>query len=587
MYLGFNRLEHAMACLLVCAVVAAPAGAVDRNVPSDFPTIQAAIDAAGNGDIVVIEAGTYTDNFTLKSNITIQGEETARTFVRSTSPAAIMTLSGFENVTIRNLTFSEGDSGIEISGGNNINILNNVFTLENTATAINVSDNSNVGIFHNTFHNNDVAIERAADTTAVKHNIFSANNTSVSDDGSDADNISFNCFSTGNQQIGSGPVGDPLFAAVDDLDFHLRTGSPCIDAGDPAETDAFDNTRADIGAYGGGSADVVSFPVGQPNATVDESATPGLFDVTLSWSKNRSYLTTGYRIYYDSDRSGPPYDGDDAQDSGNLPIPSPVSAGDVDTYTLFNLLSTPAVPDAPELEEPAPSNRTLDLRWSAVPGATGYRIEYGIAAVDEDDVEVGNITAYKLGNLENGETYRVRVSALVQTRYFLALTVLGTTTGDPNDTESVRSVERAIAVGPEQASLPSNERTGLPETVEPFPLLPDQGDPSCFIATAAYGHFSHPWVQLLRDFRDRYLLTHVPGRAFVRWYYRHSPAAAAFIAQHETLRMLARWALLPAIGLAWLGLHAAAAALALTLLIMLAILFIFLKRTLPRAQRPG
>jgi hypothetical protein len=176
---------------------------------------------------------------------------------------------------------------------------------------------------------------------------------------------------------------------------------------------------------------------------------------------------------------------------------------------------------------------------------------------------------------------------LQQARYFFALTVLGTTTGDPDATESARSPERSIAVGPSQAGAPSNELTGIPEPVEPYPLLPDQGGPNCFIATAAYGHFSHPRVQLLRDFRDRYLLTNAPGRAFVRWYYRHSPAAAAYIARHETLRTLARRALLPAVALAWLGLHAPAATLAMTLLITIAIPVIFLKRNFQRTHRPG
>jgi hypothetical protein len=593
---GSTRLERATAfLLLVSAFSAAPAGAAELHVPDDFPTIQAAIDAAiEDQDTVVIAPDTYTDNFTLKSNIKVRGAETARTILRSTSSAPIMVVNGLEDVDISNLTFSEGDIGIEITGGDDINIFNNVFSLETTSTAIKVTDNSNVGIRYNTFHDNDVAIERATDSTLVKNNIFSSNTTSVDDAGDDADNISFNCFSTGSEKIGSGPVGDPLFVNISALDFHLRQNSPCKDAGDPAEDkDIFDPTSdGDAGAYGGGRADIVAFPVGRPNATVAESATnPGRFDVTLTWSRNLSYLTTSltdaYRIYYDSDESGEPYDGADAQDSGGSPKISPFEVGNVGTVTLFNLLATPAVPDAPVLQAPSPSNRTLDLRWSAVPGATGYRIEYGIAAVDENEIDVGNVTAYELGGLVNEQVYSVQVSALQQTRYFFALTVLGTTTGDPDDTESKHSPERSIAVGPAQVGTASNIQTGQPQPIEPYPLLPDQGEAGCFIATAAYGHFSHPQVQLLRDFRDRYLLTNVPGSAFVRWYYRHSPAAAAYIAQHETLRMLVRWSLLPAVGLAWLGLHAPAAILALTLLTMIAIFFIFLRRNFQRVQRPG
>ena len=43
---------------------------------------------------------------------------------------------------------------------------------------------------------------------------------------------------------------------------------------------------------------------------------------------------------------------------------------------------------------------------------------------------------------------------------------------------------------------------------------------SCFIATAAFGSRQERNVRVLREFRDRRLLTSKTGRAFVRWYYR-------------------------------------------------------------------
>ena len=73
------------------------------------------------------------------------------------------------------------------------------------------------------------------------------------------------------------------------------------------------------------------------------------------------------------------------------------------------------------------------------------------------------------------------------------------------------------------------------------------GGGGCFIATAAYGSYLHPKVRLLRDFRDRWLMTNSLGRMLVRAYYHMSPPAAAVIARHEWLRRLCRAMLEPVI----------------------------------------
>ncbi len=81
------------------------------------------------------------------------------------------------------------------------------------------------------------------------------------------------------------------------------------------------------------------------------------------------------------------------------------------------------------------------------------------------------------------------------------------------------------------------------------------GGSGCFIATAAFGSKFEKHVQLLRRFRDIYLMPHNIGRAFVRAYYRYSPPMADFIAGHHTLRLLVRWSLVPLIGVSWMLLH--------------------------------
>lgn len=67
----------------------------------------------------------------------------------------------------------------------------------------------------------------------------------------------------------------------------------------------------------------------------------------------------------------------------------------------------------------------------------------------------------------------------------------------------------------------------------------------CFIATAAWGSWMDPHVASLRRFRDTVLMPHAPGRAFVAFYYRHSPPLAQLISRHAPLRAATRAALAP------------------------------------------
>ncbi len=89
---------------------------------------------------------------------------------------------------------------------------------------------------------------------------------------------------------------------------------------------------------------------------------------------------------------------------------------------------------------------------------------------------------------------------------------------------------------------------------------------TCFIATAAYGTDLDPRLDTLRAFRDRILLKHSPGRAFVNWYYSWSPRAARWLWRKPAARAVVRAALVPVLGLAHVALWASAhhAALAAT-----------------------
>jgi hypothetical protein len=80
------------------------------------------------------------------------------------------------------------------------------------------------------------------------------------------------------------------------------------------------------------------------------------------------------------------------------------------------------------------------------------------------------------------------------------------------------------------------------------------GGGGCFIATAAYGSMVEPHVEILRHFRDRFLLHNSMGKGFVRLYNTYSPPIADFIAEHDNLRTVVRIGLLPVVSISWIAL---------------------------------
>lgn len=98
------------------------------------------------------------------------------------------------------------------------------------------------------------------------------------------------------------------------------------------------------------------------------------------------------------------------------------------------------------------------------------------------------------------------------------------------------------------------------------------GGGGCFIATAAYGSGMASQVTLLKNFRDRFLLTNGPGTKFVKLYYQYSPPIAQYIARHDFVRAVVRILLYPLIAFSYMMLHTGLTArLALLTLFLLAV----------------
>jgi hypothetical protein len=98
----------------------------------------------------------------------------------------------------------------------------------------------------------------------------------------------------------------------------------------------------------------------------------------------------------------------------------------------------------------------------------------------------------------------------------------------------------------------------------------------CFIDTAAFGLKFEKHVEILRQFRDVYLMPHRIGQAFVKAYYIYSPQVIGFIADHDTVRTMVNWSLLPLIGLSWMAINMGALPTVLFLVAGLIMVFAFI-----------
>jgi hypothetical protein len=63
-------------------------------------------------------------------------------------------------------------------------------------------------------------------------------------------------------------------------------------------------------------------------------------------------------------------------------------------------------------------------------------------------------------------------------------------------------------------------------------------------------------IQILREFRDEYLLTNPLGQALIDVYYRVSPPIAKFITEHPSLKPVVRAGLLPAVAMSTAAVNA-------------------------------
>jgi parallel beta-helix repeat protein len=157
------------------------ATAVERHVPSEYATIQAAINACNNGDTVLVAAGTYYENISMKNGVTVTGAGAAVTTIDGGGNGHVVvfnlasgTISGF---TITNSGHSPLYVGGIFTSQCNVRIENNIIV--NNNKGIILSSNSSAVIAGNQIINNtDIfgrGIELSSSYATITNNVIAGN----------------------------------------------------------------------------------------------------------------------------------------------------------------------------------------------------------------------------------------------------------------------------------------------------------------------------------------------------------------------------------------------------------------------------
>lgn len=202
-------------------------------------------------------------------------------------------------------------------------------------------------------------------------------------------------------------------------------------------------------------------------------------------------------------------------------------------------------------------NRTIGLDSGAV------KIAFGATPLASGDILIDNVSAFTLVYYSRDPSSGAVVTA--------------PTWAATNDITTLTTIDINLQINRagggtltfvNRVAPRNNKNQGGAAPSPPPPAAPSYGT-GCFVATAAYGDPGHPMVQVLRDFRDRYLLSSRGGRWFVKQYYAHGPAAAELIHDRPLAMGVVRFLLAPVVVLAFSLLHAP---LAIPLLLLVSLI---------------
>ncbi len=121
------------------------------TVPGDYPAIQQAINSALDGDTILVQSGTYSENIIINKTLSLIGESMETTIITAANSSinAVTIISDsvyFSGFTVTGATADYPSAfGVSVESVNNVTISNNNVTGNMYGIVLSISDNCTVG----------------------------------------------------------------------------------------------------------------------------------------------------------------------------------------------------------------------------------------------------------------------------------------------------------------------------------------------------------------------------------------------------------------------------------------------------------
>jgi len=152
------------------------------KVPEDYPTVQAAVNAASTGDTILVAPGVYHESVIIfNKTLTILGEKGSGTTFTGGGTGTAFTISGpgTSGTNIAQVTIISYAQGVSVDNSAQCRIFDNImYSMTDSGIAVKGSSAVNTLIYNNIFQNNLIAVNLTQSSTSntVYSNTISYNN---------------------------------------------------------------------------------------------------------------------------------------------------------------------------------------------------------------------------------------------------------------------------------------------------------------------------------------------------------------------------------------------------------------------------